>query len=145
MGEKYTTREVIRAIQNTFGIKTAVAKALGCSRNTVDNYIKRHPTVALAYWAERERLVDMAEAKFGEAIKQGEWGAIRFCLSTLGKDRGFVERREIDQLGDMTITLEWDDGYDNDNETAAAPAAADDSSEQGEIQGGSGGEEIRQD
>ena len=94
--ERYTTKEVIKAIQKTFGIKTAIAEALGCTRQTVDNYIKRHPTVAIAYWAERERLVDMAEAKFAESIKGGEWAAISFCLRTLGKERGFVERQELD-------------------------------------------------
>ena len=97
MGQpKYSAEQVISAIQGTFGIKTAAANALGCTRQTIDNYIKRHPTVAKAYYEERERLVDMAESKFAEEISKGEWAAISFALRTLGKDRGFVESHALD-------------------------------------------------
>ena len=111
MGEKYTTQEVIKAIRGTFGIKTAAAKALQCSRNTIDNYIERHPTVASAYQEERARLVDMAESKFAEEISKGEWPAIRFALATLGRDRGFVESKEliVDSQSELNIILTWDD------------------------------------
>ena len=40
-----------------------------------------------------------AESKFAEAINQGEWAAISFALRTLGKERGFVERREVETSG----------------------------------------------
>ena len=143
--ERYTTKEVIKAIQKTFGIKTAIAEALGCTRQTVDNYIKRHPTVADAYWAERERLVDMAEAKFAESIKGGEWAAISFCLRTLGKERGFVERRQIEEMGDKTIRLEWADGEDKDTEPASSPGTTEDSPSSGAAQGHSGGQAVRED
>ena len=94
--QRYTAEQVIKAIVGSFGIKTAAANALGCTRQTIDNYIKRYPTVAQAYHEERERLVDMAESKFAEAINAGEWAAISFALRTLGKDRGFVESRALD-------------------------------------------------
>ena len=120
MGEKYKADEVIGAIRGTFGIKTAAAEALGCTRQTIDNYIKRHPTIARAYQEERERLLDMAESKFAQAIKGGEWAAISFALRTLGRNRGFVERQEIEQVGDLRIELGWDDADNGDNAAEAA-------------------------
>ena len=108
--ERYTVAQVISAIQGTFGIKTAAAKELHCTRQTIDNYIKRHPTVAQAYQEERERLVDLAESKFAQEISKGEWQAISFALRTLGKDRGYVERRQVEasgrEGGPISISLE---------------------------------------
>lgn len=100
--QRYTTAQVIHAIRGSLGIKTAIAASLKCTRQTVDNYIKRYATVAQAYEEERERLVDLAEAKFAEAIKEGNWAAIRFALSTLGKDRGFSEKVDIASTVDIT-------------------------------------------
>ena len=94
--DRYTATQFISAIESSFGIKTAIASTLECDRHTVDSYIERYPTIRRAYEAERNRLVDMAEGKFAEAISKGEWAAISFALRTLGKDRGFVESRALD-------------------------------------------------
>ena len=100
--QKYTAAQVIAAIKGTLGIKTAVAANLKCTRQTIDNYISRYVTVAEAYQEERERLVDLAEGKFAKAIQDGNWAAIRFALVTLGKDRGFTEKVDIDATVDIT-------------------------------------------
>ena len=92
---KYSTETVIRALKKARGIKAVAAKILGCDRHTVDNYIKRHPTVAKAYQEQRETLIDVAEGKLITKIDGDEWPAIKFVLATLGKDRGYTERHEI--------------------------------------------------
>ena len=83
---------------------------------------------------------------FRKAAQQAEAGdgvARRFLADyLLGRP---TQEVRLDARTDMAIMLQWDDGYDNDNEAAAAPAATDDSPEHGEIQGDSGGEEIRED
>ena len=93
--EQFTTGEVIDALKAAHGIKAHAAEILGCNRRTVDNYIDRHPTVAQAYEDLRQTLVDRAERGLIKKLVEEEWPAIRYVLSTLGKDRGYVERQEV--------------------------------------------------
>ena len=94
--ERYTTGQVIEALEAAHGIKARAAELLKCDRHTVDNYIKRHPTVERAYENLRETLVDRAERGLLVLINGNYWPAIRYTLSTLGRDRGFVKRQETD-------------------------------------------------
>lgn len=93
--ERYSTKEVIEALERARGIKAVAAKILTCTRRTIENYIERHPTVAAAYKEQRETLVDIAEGKLMKKLDTDEWPAIKFVLTTLGKDRGYTERREV--------------------------------------------------
>lgn len=91
----HTAQQVIEAIEGTGGIKSTIARRLGVSRWTVDNYMRRWSTVQDAYNEEREKVVDMAETKLLEKIRGGDYPAIRFFLMTQAKDRGYVERQEV--------------------------------------------------
>ena len=93
--ERYKTGEVIDALKQAHGIKAHAAEILGCTRITVDNYIDRHPTVARAYEDLRQTIVDRAERGLIKLLIAEEWPAIKYVLSTLGKDRGYTERQEI--------------------------------------------------
>jgi len=95
VGEVYKVEQFIEAIPGTGGIITAIAKRVGCSWNTARRYIDTHPTVRDAYAAECESVLDLAEAKTIEAIKNGDGIMIRYYLSTKGKNRGYVERQEM--------------------------------------------------
>jgi len=101
--ERYTTGEVIEALRKARGIKAVAAKLLGCDRHTVDNYITRHPTVARAYEEQRQTIVDIAEGQLVKKLDAGEWPAVRYTLSTLGRDRGYVERVEQQVTGNVTL------------------------------------------
>ena len=92
--ERFTTREIIAALLEARGVKAQAARLLGCNRNTVERYISLYPTVQEAYAIARAELVDLAESKLVDQLEAGEWPAIRYTLSTLGKDRGYVERSE---------------------------------------------------
>lgn len=93
--ERFSTGTVIEALKKARGVKAVAAQILKCDRHTVDNYIKRHPTVRRAYEEQRETLIDVAEGKLITKIEGDEWPAIKFVLTTLGKDRGYSERHEI--------------------------------------------------
>jgi len=95
---KFSTETVIKALKKARGVKAVAAQILGCDRHTVDNYIKRHPTVAKAYQEQRETLIDVAEGKLITKIDGDKWPAIKFVLTTLGKERGYTERYEITGL-----------------------------------------------
>jgi len=67
--QKFTAQEIIRAIEGTGGIKVAIAKRLGCSRHTVDNYIQRYATVRQAYEDEIGVVGDFAESVLVQNIR----------------------------------------------------------------------------
>ena len=89
------------------GIKAAIARRLGCSWITVDRAAKKHPAVQEALENEREQLLDLAEANLVRMVERGEWPAIRYVLSTLGKSRGYgtgVEQPGVDAELPLQIT-----------------------------------------
>jgi hypothetical protein len=49
-----------------------------------------------AYDNENEGLLDLAESKLIENINKNDDTAIIFYLKTKGKNRGYIERQEID-------------------------------------------------
>ena len=91
---KYTATEVRDALLETFGAVYLAADKLGCSYNTVYNYIDRHPSVRAAYEHEDGKTTDAAEVALRRAILNGEAWAIKYRLSTKGKGRGYTERQE---------------------------------------------------
>lgn len=100
----FTTNQFIAAIPGTGGIITAIARKVGCDWHTAKKYIEQHPTVKLAYSAECEGVLDLAEAKLIEQVNGGEGWAIKYLLSTKGKSRGYVERLETANLNiDLTL------------------------------------------
>ena len=123
--ERYSCKQVIKAIEGSGGVKKIIAERLGCSRWTVDNYLKRHPTVVRAFEQERERIIDVAESKLSEKVKQGHWSAIRYLLSTRGKTRGYVERQEIEQINSDEVER----AIEHELEKLAAVRQAPDASE----------------
>ena len=111
--EKYKVAEVIAAMAHTRGIKSVIARNLGCNRDTIDNYINRHPTVRAAWEQERELIIDNAETQLVLKVNAGEWPAIRHVLITLGKSRGYGETSETRVVGadgaEVRIKVVYDD------------------------------------
>jgi IS30 family transposase len=110
-GPTHNAQTVIDAIQKTGGIKSRIAKALGVSRQTVDNYLNRWPTVRTAYNAEVARIGDLAEDRMIAKIDAGFWPAIQFYLKTKCKNRGYVERQELTGADgeSLDVKLNWGD------------------------------------
>lgn len=104
---RYKAEQVIEALQKARGIKAVAAKVLGCSRQTVDNYIGRYVTVKAAYQEQRETLVDIAEGKLMKKLDTDEWPAIKFILTTLGKERGYTERTEVTGAEGKAVVIQY--------------------------------------
>lgn len=92
---RYTAQQVSDALLDTAGIKSAAARKLGCTHQTVDNYIARYPTVAAAYEQARASIVDKAESVLLQKLNRNEWDAAKFVLTTLGKDRGWGQTLDV--------------------------------------------------
>lgn len=70
------------------------ARRLGCDARTVYNYCERYPAVQEARKSSVVELLDAAELTMWNAIQRGDTGAAMFVLRYLGRDRGYVERKE---------------------------------------------------
>lgn len=90
----YTAEQFIDAIPGTGGIVTSIAKKVGCKWHTAKKFIDEYPTVKQAWKNERESILDMAEAALFKQVQGGEAWAVKYTLSTIGKDRGYTERQE---------------------------------------------------
>ena len=70
----------------------------------------RKPTLRNALVGERERLIDAAEEKLREKVNSGNLRAVMFTLKTVGKNRGYYERRDTTEdtspeMGEMKMDL----------------------------------------
>lgn len=95
MREKFTATQIIKALREKHGNISSAARYLGCDRHTVSRYIALYPSVKAVADEERETLIDFAENQLFQQVKDGNITAIIFTLKTIGKRRGYVERREI--------------------------------------------------
>jgi len=93
--ERYTAAQIIEALKATKGMVYLAADRLGCSHQTVYNYIERYPTIKNEWDAQNGKMGDTAELKLYQAIINGEPWAVAFYLKTKGKTRGYVERSEV--------------------------------------------------
>jgi len=77
------------------GVKSTIYGRLGCTRQTLDNYLARYPDLAALIEVEGESIIDLAESQLLVAMAQGDMRAILFVLETKGKRRGWSKRTEI--------------------------------------------------
>ena len=61
----------------------------------MSKYIHRHKTLIEAINEEREAVLDIAEAKIIQSINNGDIKTVKWYLLTIGKDRGYSKREEI--------------------------------------------------
>lgn len=94
---KFTRKQVFAAIEGSAGVKTVVAKRLGCSRRGLDRYCADLPEVLKRLNEEKETIKDLCEAKIYDAIKKDNITMLIFFAKTQMKDRGYVEKQIIDQ------------------------------------------------
>lgn len=95
--EKYTLDEFAAAIRGSNGIKATIQKRLGCSRNTVDNYLDRYASLRQAYMEEVDRVGDIAESLIindmvqNRSVETAKWYAMRKLAH-----RGYGDKQRID-------------------------------------------------
>jgi Winged helix-turn helix len=93
--ERFSPEQVIAALQRSHGTITEAARTLGCSAQTVRNYVDRYEDVRAVLDDARDRLLDVTELQLYAAVQRGEPWAIRLVVTTLGHVRGYTSRHEI--------------------------------------------------
>ena len=107
--EQYKAQQFIDVIPGTAGIISTIARRVGCAWHTAKKYIEKYATIKRVYEDECESMLDLAELEALKLIKGGDGSMIRWYLSTKGKDRGYVERREHEQIGKIVIEVVYVD------------------------------------
>ena len=87
------------------GVLSKVADDVGLgSGQAVRYHITRSATLQQVFSDARVRVIDRAEENVFAAVEQGDLTYSWKVLQTLGKDRGYTERRELDAI--VTHTLD---------------------------------------
>lgn len=88
-----------------YGNRSAAARTLHTGPETICRYIREYPELEEAVQQGISNLVDLAQNKAVELIEAGDVATTIFILKTQGKNRGFVERREVYQENQTEITV----------------------------------------
>lgn len=118
--QKYTAQQMIDALTEAHGLLSLAARIIGCDRGTVRNYINRYPTVKRARDDAKDRVLDMAENNLYQKVAEGDITAIKYFLSTVGRERGYVTRSEQDVNVGGKLQVVDDDPPENNWLTRAA-------------------------
>ena len=87
---------MLEALERSLGIVSTAAKAANIDRQTHYNWLKDDPNYKAAVEAIQESVIDFAESHLYKLIKEGNPAANIFYLKTKGKNRGYIERQEIE-------------------------------------------------
>jgi len=124
-GKRLTKKQKLDAIRGSGGLLCEIASRCSVHRATVRQWRDSDPDVASAIESERESTTDTAEKNVVDAIRAGDLHCSRWWLATVGRDRGFSQRQEIqadvttNNVGKVTIYLP-DNGREPVNESDPA-------------------------
>ena len=97
---------LIELISKYKGFVTAVCKAADMSRQNFYKRMHKSEEIQDALFNAREEIIDMAESKLIRLIEELNPQAIMFALKTIGRDRGYIEKQEIDQTQKVINIIE---------------------------------------
>ncbi len=97
MGRKprVSKAKVIEALTESKGGVYMAASILGVAYTTVYNYLEKYPDLQELKDSFDGFLVDKGVFQLHDAVESGDPWAVKYALSTKGKDRGYTERQEL--------------------------------------------------
>jgi hypothetical protein len=87
---------ILETLDDNGGNVDKTATTLSINYVALGNYVDNDPEMRALCIKHRERILDKSEEKLLESIEDGNLTSVRFALSTLGRDRGYVQRTEKD-------------------------------------------------
>ena len=103
---------IIKILNNSAGMVTYAAEKLNVTYQTLYTWIKESPNLQQALQAIKEKHLDFAETQLLKKIKEGHEASIFFYLKCIGKDRGYIERTQFEQIGKMKFEMDYVDDQD---------------------------------
>lgn len=99
-------KALLEALGKSMGNVASACRATGLSRQTFYRYRDEDPEFRLALEDIKEDSKDFAESSLFQQIKDKNTTATIFYLKTKCKDRGYVERQEIENTGNPQIIIQ---------------------------------------
>jgi len=112
--KQQTKKAILEALEKSLGIVTTACKIVGINRGTFYKYINEDPEFKKAVKDIENISLDFAESKLLEQIKANNTAATIFYLKTKGKNRGYIEKQQIEHSTDYKFDFGEikDDGED---------------------------------
>jgi undecaprenyl pyrophosphate synthase len=97
-----------KAIKNTRGIITTIARNLDVDRVTVYKFLKKNKKARQMLEDEKEKVYDVAESVLYQKLAEKDMNAVRLLLlnNKRGRERGYGESREVNMTGDITQNID---------------------------------------
>lgn len=109
MTKEIPTKTMEDALRKSHGNLKVAAQIIGCSREAIRLRASKTKYLADIIAEEREAIIDVAESALYNKVLEGDMRAIEFTLKTIGKDRGYSEKVDVNQTGKLIITFEEQD------------------------------------
>lgn len=110
-------KAMLQALEKSMGVVSTACKIVGINRSTHYDWLKNDPDYATEVKDIENVALDFAESKMFKNIEKGKEASIFFYLKTRGKQRGYVERQEIQHEGTLENTVvEWRVHKDDDHD-----------------------------
>lgn len=86
----------LQAFEKNLGIVSTTCRSIGISRETFYDWKRKDEKFREAAEAVNEVAIDFVEGKLYGRINEGSDAAIIFYMKTRGRERGYVEKQEIE-------------------------------------------------
>jgi hypothetical protein len=96
---------MLDALEKSLGIVTTATKAVGISRETHYRWMKEDAEYKAAVDGIEGIALDFAESQLHKQIREGNSTATIFFLKTKGKNRGYIERQEVQQTNENLFNV----------------------------------------
>jgi hypothetical protein len=121
---KLSEKTIASAIKLAVGNVAQAARNLGVERSGLYLRIMKSEMLQAMLASAREGMVDNAESALGLATLRGEAWAVCFTLKCLGKDRGYIERGEVNHDVRLVVSHSAEDLTDEQLAAIASRAIA---------------------
>lgn len=92
---RLTLADYVYALEQSYGIVGKAAKMLGIKTEVLQRKIESTPSLMNLPRILKQERIDEAEYQLAKQVEEGVLPAITYTLSRLAKDRGYVEKAEI--------------------------------------------------
>ena len=101
-----------KALEGSIGTQRDLSKILKVSDSAIDQYLKRNSDMKKLFDEKRLSNIDKAEHEIFDELNFHDYnkepssaakirqGAAQFILKNLGKDKGWVEKQQVEQVGE---------------------------------------------
>jgi len=99
-------KAIINSLEKSLGVVTTACKKVGIGRTTFYEWLKEDEEFANNVKDIQDIALDFAESHLHKQIGAGSTAATIFYLKTKGKNRGYIERQELDLGTDSHFRIE---------------------------------------